>query len=490
MFAVINLGMKSIRLCLLDAHGGIQYKKGFSLTSVIFGDRVEQDGQEWWNLIETLFREAEMMGHSLSNIEAVTVSASSSCLVSVHSNGKPLRPIIMVNDHRHHEDEINSPTPVMLQRIHWIKQHEPEIFNATAYFLAPNDYIIYRLCGLAVTDTLNAEKSGYDLTTQRYLTKDENVLAKLPAVREVSEVVGHLRAEVASRLHLRPTVQVVLSSYDAIVSVIGSGVTEEGVLCDVSGTITSIRLQTREPKRHPAGAIISQPIPLLGCHYLGGSNNLGGGLIEWLKTTFYPSSSHVYDMIQADAQAVTPRDSRIILLPYLMGERAPIWNPDARGVFFGIERIHSRKHFARATLEASAFSGRTLIDAIIESYGKPPVKMRLSGGLSRLDICNRIKADIYGIPLEIVSEFESTVMGAYLLAFHRQLGLKPGSPGWLKNIVKVRDIVLPDEEASEIYREAFSTFKEIYQALQPVFLKNRRRISTPMKSEDGYLENL
>jgi xylulokinase len=295
---------------------------------------------------------------------------------------------------------------------------------------------------------------------------------------------------VAAELHLRPDTEVALSSYDAIVSVVGSGVGEEGTLCDVSGTVTSVRMQCRDARTHPTGAIACQGMPSLGCHYLGGSNNLGGGLIEWLKTTFYPASPHVYDMIQTDAQGVTAQDSRIVFLPYLMGERAPIWNPDARGVFFGVERMHSRKHFARATLEAAAFAGRTLIEAVGEAYGRPPAKVRLSGGLSRLEICSRIKADVYGLPLEIVSEFESTVLGAHLLAFHRRLGLTPGSRGWLDATVKVRDIVIPDDEAKATYDESFLMFKEIYAALQPVFLRHSHRTAKTMKSEDGYLENL
>ncbi len=490
MFAVINLGMKSIRLCLLDHRHRITFKRAYPLNSVIFGDGVEQDGNEWWHLTQMLFRDAEASGCELDAIEALTVSASASCLACVDVDGLPLRPIIMVSDRRHHECNGTENEPIMLQRIRWIQRHEPEVFVATHRFLAPNDYIIHRLTGIASTDTLNAEKLGYDVRHGDYEVSEEAIRSRLPKVQSMGEVVGTISASAAFDLRLKPSVEVVLSSYDAIVSVLGSGVSDEGVLCDVSGTVTSIRLQTATSAPHIQGAVVSQAMPELGCHYVGGSNNLGGGLIEWLKSTFYQRSPHVYDMMQSDAQSVSARDSRIIFLPYLLGERAPIWNPDARGVFFGVERMHSRKHFVRATLEAAAYSGRTLIDAVSEAYGKRPTKIRLSGGLSRMEICNRIKADIYGMPLEIVSEFESTVLGAYLMAFHQRLGLDPRKPGWLNSVVKVRDIVFPDDDAAEIYRDGYKMFLELYQALQPVFKKHRKRISMPMKSEDGYLENL
>ncbi len=490
MFAVINLGMKSIRLCLLDGDGRIKYKKAHPLNSVIFGDGVEQDGEEWWRLVKVLFREAETAGYKLASLRGITVSASASCLVCVDESGVPLRPIIMVSDRRHHSVVADSCAPIMLQRIEWLRASEPENFAASAYFLSPNDYIIYRLCGTAVTDTLNAEKSGYNVSLKAYDVQEPDVLRRLPRVADVGEVVAEVKADVASELRLSGKVPVALSSYDAIVSVVGSGVAEDGVLCDVSGTVTSIRMETRVAPTRCTKAVATQAMPALGCYYVGGSNNLGGGLVEWLKTTFYPSSPHDYDMIQADAQSVAPRDSRILFLPYLLGERAPIWNPDAKGVFFGVERMHSRKHFARATLEAVAFSGRNIIDEIVASHGRAPTKIRLSGGLSRLEICNRIKADVYGVPLEIISEFESTVVGAYLLAFHRQLGMQPGTAGWLEKTVKVRDIVLPDEEAVEIYRESFAMFKELYESMKPLFVKHSRRLTSPMKSEDGYLENL
>lgn len=490
MFAVINLGLKSIRLCLFDAECHLLYKKSHPLNTIIFGEGVEQDGEEWWSYTRQLFAKAAEVGHKLESIEAVTVSASASCLVCVDQKGRPLRPIIMVSDRRYYETEGASDEPVMIQRIRWLKKMEAETFEKSSGFLAPNDYLIKRLCGRAVTDPLNAEKSGYETARGDYAVEEGAIRSRLPEVAQVGEVVGTLLPGVAVELGLKAGTEVQLSTYDAIVSIVGSGVSELGELCDVSGTVTSIRMVSERDCSHPKGAVVSQPMSLFDRYYIGGSNNLGGGLIEWLKTTFYPASPHVYDMIQADAQSVSAKDSHMLFLPYLLGERAPIWNPHARGVFFGIERMHSRKHFARATIEAAAFAGRSLIEAITEAHGNPPSKIRLSGGLSRLEICNRIKADVYGMPIEIVSEFESTALGAHLLAFHRRLGIDLRSSEALKRTVKVRDIVLPDEDATATYQESYTMFKDIYAALEPLFLKHKERTIASIKSEEGYLENL
>lgn len=485
MFAVINLGLKSIRLCLFDPSGRIRYKKGIPLNTVIFGPGVEQDGEEWWSLTRELFHDAHELGHDLGAIEGITVSASASCLVCVDAAGNPLRPIIMVSDRRH--DDGSGSGPIMLQRIEWLRRSEPDVFARTAYFLSPNDYLIHRLSGVAVTDGLNAEKSGY---SGGAYAAAEDVTPRLPQVAGVGDAVGTMLGAVATELRVNPRAEIFVSSYDAIVSVVGSGVEEEGDVCDVSGTVTSMRMFSKKQGTHPSEAVTCQAMPLLDGYFIGGSNNLGGGLIEWLKTTFYEPSPHVYDVINAEAQSVSFADGEMVLLPYLMGERAPIWDSDCRGVFFGIERTHGRKHFARATIEAAAFVGRSLIEAIQQVHGAPPRRVRLSGGLSRLDICSRIKADVYGMPVEIVAEFESTALGAFLLAFHKKLGLRPGNSGWAKASVKVRDIVLPDEDAAGLYAQRFELFQEIYEALKPVFRKHRQQRFAPVKSEDGFLENL
>lgn len=217
---------------------------------------------------------------------------------------------------------------------------------------------------------------------------------------------------------------------------------------------------------------------------------MGGGLIEWLKTTFYDPQGHVYEHIDAEVLSIQPEQSALIFLPYLLGERAPLWDPRARGVFFGLERTHGRKHFARAAVEGAAFLGRSLIDEIMAVHGGPPKKIRLSGGLSRLGTANRIKADVYGLPVEVVAEFESTVIGAYLLAFHQRLAGDQPVHELCRRSVRVRDIILPDPEAAVIYRKKYEIFTDIYKALKPHFGKLRSIQTTALKSEDGMLENL
>ncbi|MBX3739275.1 MAG: FGGY-family carbohydrate kinase [Candidatus Didemnitutus sp.] len=489
MFAVVNLGLKSIRLCVVDSDAHIRYKRSHPLHSVIFGEAVEQDGEEWWRLVIRLFQEAEAAGVATEKIRAITVSASSSCLVCVGERGELLRPIIMVNDRRHRHFEA-SGTPVMIQRMRWLAHTEPEIHQRTAWFLSPNDFLIYRMTGVAATDPLNAEKFGYDPRCSQYVGCGADELRRLPGVLAVGSAVAELHEDVASLFRVGRGTKVFVSSYDAVVSVIGSGAVEVGDLCDVSGTVTSIRMVSTATSQHPTGAIFTQSAPVPGLTYVGGSTNLGGGLIEWLKTTFYPPHEHVYEHIDADVRDLPPDQCPLIFLPYLLGERAPLWDSDARGVFFGLERSHGRRHFARATLEGAALMGRSLIEEIVAVHGTRPRRIRLSGGLSRLGAASQIKADVYGQPLEVVAEFESTVMGSFLLGFQSELVKRRPLTELFHTTVRSREIVLPDSGSAALYERKYEIFRELYQTLKPQFAKLRTLPREELKSEDGMLENL
>lgn len=490
MFAVVNLGLKSIRLCLFDRHGRVLFKKSHPLHSVIFGEAVEQSSDEWWNLARQLFKEAAFAGHAVKAIEAITVSASSSCLVCLDAEGRVLRPIVMVSDRRHVKLGLPASMPVMQQRLAWLAAEEPEVHAASRHFLSPNDFLIERFTGEPVADSLNAEKFGYVPALGSYAGVDAATAARLPRVVEPGERAGVVRPEVARELGLGAATEVWVSSYDAIVSVAGSGALETGDLCDVSGTVTSVRLVSTARTAKPTGAVVTQSIVPLGQTYIGGSTNLGGGLIEWLKTTFYPGAASAYESLESDAESLSPGDCGLIFLPYLLGERAPIWNPDARGVFFGLERSHGRRHFARAVVESTAFIGLDLIREIEREHGAPARRIRLSGGLSRLGLVNRIKADVYGAPVEVMAEFESTALGAYLLAFHRLIGGVERPADWFRSCTRVRETIFPDPDTAAVYREKFAIFKETYHALNPVFGRLKQLSSGVHKSEDGLLENL
>ena len=209
---VLNMGMKSIRSFIFREDGRKLASFAQPLTSAINDQRVEQDATEWWE------KALQVMGRSIreagiKTLDAITVTASASCLVCLDKEGKPLAPVMMVSDKRAKKEaeEINHlpefaevrektglvmSSSLLLPKILWVKNHAEEIFRKTAYFLTPNAYLLYRLCGKPVTDCLDAEKFHYSQAEGKYpgnLLKTLGIsYVSLPQVTEIGTSVGVL----------------------------------------------------------------------------------------------------------------------------------------------------------------------------------------------------------------------------------------------------------------------------------------------------------
>ena len=216
----------------------------------------------------------------------------------------------------------------------------------------------------------------------------------MPEVVEIGESIGNIRKDVAEIFGLTTETEVVASSYDAICSFIGSGVSEEGESSDVSGTVTVFRTLTRK-KAAKQKKVYNIPYYSENANIIGGSNNLGGGLIEWVKQCYYLKDEYPYEIMEKEASESELGARGLLFLPYLLGERTPVWDDSARGVFFGLERMHTRKDMTRAVFESTGFIDLSIIDAINEA-GIDVNSVRLSGGLARINLVSQIKADILG----------------------------------------------------------------------------------------------
>lgn len=504
---VLNMGMKSIRSILFDENGKKLSCASRVLTSAINETRVEQYLDEWWEKAVEVMK-ASIQDAKIRKVDYITATTSASCLACMDRDGNPLGNAIMVSDKRAvaEADEIKhsafyreverdtgleASASLMLPKILWIKKHEPEMFEKTRYFLTPNDYLIHHLCGAVFTDELNALKYHYSLNAGSYPTRLLEELGipkeKFPAVVKTGSVTGTILPEVAKKIGCQDTAKIVATSYDAICSFVGSGVSGEGEASDVSGTVTVFRMLSRKEKLLPSAKVYTTPFRQGEFNIIGGSNNLGGGLIEWVKQCYYAKEEYPYEVMEKEAAESDIGARGVIFLPYLLGERAPIWNDNARGTFFGLERMHTRKDMTRAVFEAAAFIDRTMMEAIGETSADVRT-VRLSGGLARVNLISQIKADVTGKEVIVLSEFETTASGAAMMVLNGREGIAFSELA--KKFSKSRMTIHPDMENHEKYNVVYRLFQETYRQLVPMFDRRIQLLDAIRNTRETQIENL
>lgn len=484
MYLVINLGLKSIRGIVFNGEGKQLYSSSRAVLSKLIDNRVEQDAKEWKGKLESILQEIASIDSLNYKIEYITSTTSSSCIFGVNEQGDPLTKVMMVSDKRasFEAEEIdaiirtenkdlglNCPASSVIPKVLWYKRNKLEMFNNVKYWIGAGEFLNHYFTGEIFTDSLNASKGLYK--NGAYL---KNVINKfgidiktLPKAEDIGFALSTLK-EVRKEFSFAANCKYVLTTYDAICAVIGSFDGEKNTACDVSGTVTSVRILLDYGLNKTNGTLLSQKLGNYNKYLIGASNNLGGGIIEWLKQALYnENDKNVYYIMERNAQEISLGANGIIFLPYMLGERSPFISPNARGVFFGIDRTSSIKEFSRAVFESTAFVSNDLLQLII-SNGVEIDSMSVSGGLARFDLINQIKADVTNKRIKVVENFESTAVGAFILlmvSLKKYNSIEEAA----SKIIKIRKIINPSKINHKIYSEFFDFYKKLNKQLLPLY---------------------
>jgi sugar (pentulose or hexulose) kinase len=513
MIIVLNVGLKNARCIAFSYEGKVLADASRQVRTYVSNEKVEQNPDEWRSLSWDVISEVtSILGKQANNIQYITVTTSASCLVVLNKNGKSLRNAILVSDTRSFEEarilsntvefqKIQSLTgcksspDLMLPKIMWLSKHEPNNFQKASHFLNVGDFLTAQLTGVYATDTNNALKFHYVTEEQSYprdllgaLGVDINTL---PKVYQQGSKLGYILPKVATDLGLPRKTQMVLSTYDALAAVVGNGAFEKGDGVDVSGTVTSFRVVTDYQLFDPLQRIYVTPHMGENSWLAGGSNNLGGGVIEWLRQSLFDGDENSYTNIENYSKIHEPCPGGLIFLPHLLGERTPVWNPDCRGVFFGLNRSHQKSHLVCAVLEGVAFSVKHIIH-VLQEFSVPLNTVTVAGGLSRMGNMNQIKADVFGVPIKKFENFETTAIGAALIALVG-VGIFNNIYDAFKQFCKIEKIYDPNYKKHKIYEEYFQLYLQVYNSLLPTYLaraKLLRRLQDHGVNEMTITENL
>ena len=451
-------GLLGIDLGTTEARAGIVASDGrlLGLGSGAYptdrGDdgRAEQDPTGWWAAVEAAARAALAAAGGVE-VAAICGVGQGPTVVLLDEAGRPVRPAVTWQDRR-----VAASGFGLLPRLAWLAAADPGAVARARWATTAWDALGLHLTGVAAT-SLQAHERALEPAGLRAAGVDP---ALVPPPIAVGARLGGLRPELAERLGLAPGIPVIAGVNDGTASMLGAGLLEPGEAVDTGGASGGIGIYAAAPVDLP-GTFVA-PAPIAGRWVLGGAMAATGAALDWLAGPILGGVPH--ETLLAEAAAVPAGAGGLVFLPYLAGERAPIFDDAARGAFVGLTLDHGRAHLARAVLEAAALALRHVAEPI-RAAGVPLVELRLAGRPARSDLWARIKADVLGVPVALLGSGETAVVGAAVLAASGA-GLDPTLEAGVRRLVRVERRIAPDPAVAPVYEARYRVYRELYPSLR------------------------
>lgn len=478
----VDLGTSSVKLLLLSENGiekaatrsyPVEFpKEGWS----------QQNPADWMNGVTEAMDEL-LTDVDKAQVQAISFGGQMHGLVLLDDQNEVIRPAILWNDTRTapQTDYLNNVVgkDFLLKncgniafagftapKVLWVKENEPENFARIHKMLLPKDYVAFCLCGNYATDVSDASGTLYFDVEHRCWSKPMLELLgvtedKLPTVYESHEVVGTLTPAMAQRFGLSENVKIVAGAGDNAAAAIGNHIVNDGD-CNLSvGTSGTVFVSSDKYAADTKNAIH------MFCHANGKYHSMACMLSAascngWWAETILGTDDFKTEESAMDIAAENP----VLFLPYLMGERSPLNDPDVRGMFYGMSLATTRAQMGQAVLEGVAFAFRHNID-IIRSSGIEIHKAKICGGGAKSPLWLNIFANVLNLPITVPQKEEGAALGAALLA------AKGCDPAVYEAICRktdgVKAVIEPDSALAEKYEQAYEKWLKLYPAVQNIF---------------------
>ncbi|MCC7361566.1 MAG: hypothetical protein IT317_18920 [Anaerolineales bacterium] len=354
-------------------------------------------------------------------------------------------------------------------RLLWLKAHRADDWAATQVVLQPKDYLAFKLTGAVLTDINSAYALAHPSPPHYaadYLAALGIAPGSLPPLSPAHGVAGRVTPEAARATGLPAGLPVIIGTIDAFCDLLGSGAVEPGLAVDVAGTSEMIGLAVGAATAGEGVFAASLDGRL---NFLCGPTQAGGDALRWLAQGFFPELNWAtgHPALEQAAASCPPGSAGLLFLPYLDGERAPIWDPQARAAFIGLTLAHGRAHCARAVYEGVAFAARHVLERCETTSGQPARQVHVCGGGARSEFWNQLKADVFNRPV-VAADIEAACLGAAALAA-AGIGLQPTTAAAARKLAAARQTYRPRPEAATVYEQAFGLYRELYPALRPAY---------------------
>lgn len=484
----IDVGTTSVKVILLSQEGEIadEASRPHDLISLHLG-WAEERAEIWWkNVTECVKEIAARDPERMKKVRCIGCSGMVPAIVLLDEQGNPLRNTIQQNDARSSrelkqlESELDQEKLFartggktnqqhVLPRLLWVKREEPEVWEKTRTVMGSYDYILYRLTGERSLEINWAVESGcYDIRERKWLEEDlqtYGMSSKLfPAVHLSMEEVGRTKGT-AELLGLPDGIPVIAGSADHVASTLSAGITEPGDLLIKFGGAGDILYCVDEIQTNPNLFFDYHVVPE---HYLiNGCMAASGSLVKWfVKDIIDEERPEIFKELDQEAMQVPAGSQGLVILPYFLGEKTPIFDPEARGVMVGLTLSHTKAHIFRAILESVIYGFRHHIE-ILKEMGFEPFRVMATNGGAKSKFWCQIAADVLGCEITSYKNHPGSSLGAAFLA-----GMQAGIFKDWKEIIRClpkSQVYKPNRENVKIYNKTYRIYRELYPTLQPIF---------------------
>ncbi len=457
----------------------------------------EQDPRDWWRAVQSGIQSVlAQTGVDNRAVAGVGLSGQMHGLVMLDKAGAVLRPSIIWCDQRTQKqcDEIEARvgherlvqitanpalTGFTAGKILWVRENEPDVYARCAHMLLPKDYIRYLLTGEFATEVSDA--SGMQLLdipkrqwSGEVLEKLDIDRALLAKVYESPEVTGAVSKIAAEQTGLAVGTPVVGGAGDNAAAAVGTGVVRDGRAFTTIGTSGVVFAHTDRMTIDPAGRVHTFCCAVPGAWHVMGVTQAAGLSLKWFRDTLCGAEKEaalgmdadVYDLLNQQAARAPIGANRLLYLPYLMGERTPHLDADARGAFIGLSGMHGKRDMLRAVMEGVSYSLMDCLSVFAET-GQTVSHMAACGGGAKSAVWRQMLADLYGFEVTTVKT-EGAALGVALLA-GVGAGLYASVPEACDAAIRYGDALSPIPENTEKYRKVYSFYRTLYPALKNAY---------------------
>ncbi len=496
----IDVGTSSLKVCALDedGHQAATAQRPYRIFAPHPG-WMQIDFEDLWNAVLACLQELKGgRGIDLRRVRGLGLSTLCPAISAVSADGEVLAGPIPYNDRRstaQAEEILRKAGREKLFEVTangsmagsfsgssllWMCENEPKAYEKARWFVHLNSLLALRMTGVCAADPTNASYSNlYDTAGQSGWSEElcdllEVDRAKLPPVISSSESCGGLLCEDLIRLGIPRGTPVVIGAGDTPCAAFAAGVLKAGDACESAGTTDVLTVCVDRPLFD--GRFINRCYVAPGTWIYQGSVSFAGASNAWFANEFYGAESGTLERANREASGAKPGCGGVVFLPYMRGERSPVWDPNARGVFYGLSLDTTRADMSRAVLESTGYGLRQFLEIAEGLTGRRIDRLISIGGGAKSEVWAQIKADITGREIAIPDADNFAAAGAALLA-----GVSCGMFDGLKEAAgrtaaAPSRVFTPDGSCEETYRQRYETYRRLYPALRNLFASNAAQL--------------